>query len=214
MRRGYFTPPVLIILAIIIFAVAIVIAINTDLVKRLKNEASPTPVSSPTTQQPSPTPDETADWVIYKDEVLRFSLKHPKSWIVDPANSSDEYTIITNYDPSDPSLGRAYIEALDKGKLKIDISKDNKNTSISLEQYITNLYADNDPSLPTLISRLPTIIDNKPAIIVEWGQFNYIFATAYVEKDSSTIFSMAAGNDYMGTKKFFDQILSTFQFTD
>lgn len=45
MRRGYFTPPVLIILAIIIFVVAILIAINTDLVKRIKNEGPP--VSSP-----------------------------------------------------------------------------------------------------------------------------------------------------------------------
>ena len=53
MRKGYFTPPVLIILAIIIFAVAIVIAINTDLVKRLKKEP-PTPSPSPTTQQSSP----------------------------------------------------------------------------------------------------------------------------------------------------------------
>lgn len=41
MRRGYFTPPVLIILAIIIFAVAILIAINTDLVKRIKKEPLP-----------------------------------------------------------------------------------------------------------------------------------------------------------------------------
>ena len=62
MRKGYFTPPVLIILAIIIFAVAILIAINTDLVKRIKKEPTPTPITSPspTTQQPSPTPDETA----------------------------------------------------------------------------------------------------------------------------------------------------------
>src|SRR3989304_8154148 len=45
MRKGYLTPPVLIILALIIFAVAILIAINTDLVKRIKNE--PLSTSSP-----------------------------------------------------------------------------------------------------------------------------------------------------------------------
>src|SRR3989344_9213570 len=60
MRRGYFTPPVLIILAIIIFAVAILIAINADFVKRIKKESSPAPITSPspTTQQPTPTPDD------------------------------------------------------------------------------------------------------------------------------------------------------------
>ena len=60
MRKGYFTPPVLIILAIIIFAVAILIAINADFVKRIKKESSPAPITSPspTTQQPTPTPDD------------------------------------------------------------------------------------------------------------------------------------------------------------
>src|SRR3989344_6214609 len=88
MRKGYFTPPVLIILAIIIFAVAILIAINTDLVKRLKNEALPTPVSSPTTQQPSPTTDETANWETYKNTERGYSIKYPNDFKVDKLNST------------------------------------------------------------------------------------------------------------------------------
>ena len=86
MRRGYFTPPVLIILAIIIFAVAILIAINTDLVKRIKKEPSPTPVSSPTlspsptTQQSSPTSDETANWKTYTNTKFNYSTMYPPNW--------------------------------------------------------------------------------------------------------------------------------------
>src|SRR3990167_3570641 len=80
MRKGYFTPPVLIILAIIIFAVAILIAINTDLVKRLKKEPSPIPVPSPTAQQSSPTSDETANWKTYINQKHGFSLKYPSEW--------------------------------------------------------------------------------------------------------------------------------------
>ena len=96
MRRGYFPPPVLIILAIIIFAVAILIAINTDLVKRIKKEPSPTPVSSPTlspsptTQQSTPSPNETANpnsiggnWKTYENGNFKFSLKYPDSWMLE-----------------------------------------------------------------------------------------------------------------------------------
>ena len=74
MRRGYFTPPVLIILAIIIFAVAIVIAINADFVKRIKKEPSSTPSS--TTQQPNLTPDETLTWETYR-ATGKYEIKYP-----------------------------------------------------------------------------------------------------------------------------------------
>jgi len=93
MRKGYFTPPVLIILAIIIFAVAILIAINTDLVKRIKKEPTPTPITSPspTTQQPSPTPDETANWKTYKNQVYGFEIKIPPTWHILAEGKIDEY---------------------------------------------------------------------------------------------------------------------------
>src|SRR3990170_248678 len=77
MKKGYFTPPVLIILAIIIFAVAIVIAINTDLVKRIQKEPSPTPSLSPTARQTTPSPDETANWKTYANPKVGFSIKYP-----------------------------------------------------------------------------------------------------------------------------------------
>src|SRR4030043_1152093 len=88
MRRGYLTPPVLIILAIIIFFVAIVLAINTDLLKHIKKEPFPTTASpSPTTQQHGLTPDagreptgsaETSNWKAYLGSL--FSFKYPSDW--------------------------------------------------------------------------------------------------------------------------------------
>ena len=88
MRKGYFTPPVLIILAIIIFAVAILIALNTDLVKRTKKEPSPTPIPSPspssdTGREPTGSA-EIAHWKVYTDGSLSFKLdasfKYPPNW--------------------------------------------------------------------------------------------------------------------------------------
>ena len=81
MRRGSFTPPVLIILTIIIFAVAILIAINTDLVKRVKNEPPPTQTLSSTTTSDAgrePTGSaETAQRKIYTNEKAGFSFNYP-----------------------------------------------------------------------------------------------------------------------------------------
>ena len=105
MRKGYFTPPVLIILAIIIFAVAIVIAINADFVKRLKTEPSPTPLSSS-----SPTSDagreptgsaEMANWKTYTNSEFKYSLKYPPDskliqFDLDFVEIGDQITIIVS----------------------------------------------------------------------------------------------------------------------
>ena len=82
MRRGYFTPPVLIILAIIIFAVAILIAINTDLVKRSQKEPTPTPVSSPIVQISISESSETANWKTYINSTHEFSIKYPEELMI------------------------------------------------------------------------------------------------------------------------------------
>ena len=43
MRRGYLTPPVLIILALITFGVALTLFLNTNLLKNIKNQPTPSP---------------------------------------------------------------------------------------------------------------------------------------------------------------------------
>lgn len=95
MKKGYFTPPVLIILAIIIFAVAILIAINTDLVKRLKKV--PSPISSP-----SPTTANIEEPIKYSEvtnescaglKASSFTVKCPVNWEIE--YSSKGSTFIT-----------------------------------------------------------------------------------------------------------------------
>src|SRR3989344_8539949 len=46
MREGYLTPPVIIILALITFGVAITLFFNANLLKNIKNQPTPTPVIS------------------------------------------------------------------------------------------------------------------------------------------------------------------------
>ena len=109
MRKGYFTPQVLIILTIIIFAVAILIAINTDLVKRLKKEPPPTPISSS-----SPTSDasreptgstETANWRTYTNSALRYSFKYPANWVLETHTA--KYTDLS-FDENQPLQNQYY----------------------------------------------------------------------------------------------------------
>jgi len=119
MRRGYFTPPVLIILAIIIFAVAILIAINTDLVKRIKKEPSSTPISSSSPiSDGGREPSGSAETVkcltkidqgmsvtkIFTNETFNFKIEYPQNWIVSSQNCelkmiNKEPTIAKNSDP-------------------------------------------------------------------------------------------------------------------
>lgn len=81
MKRGYLTPPVVIILALITLFVAAAIFFNTFLLKGLKKE--PAPVSTPTIQpSPKSKTDETANWKTYENKVLKYSIKYPPTWYV------------------------------------------------------------------------------------------------------------------------------------
>jgi hypothetical protein len=80
MRRGYLTPPVIIILALITLFVAATLLFNTFL---LKGEKQPTLTPS---VLPTPSPktisDETTNWKTYTNDVLKYSLKYPLNWYV------------------------------------------------------------------------------------------------------------------------------------
>ena len=79
-RRGYFAPPVVIILALITFGVALVIFFNRELILKSKsNQLAPAPVTQQRPKvSPNPSPaDETANWKLYTDDNLGFSIKYP-----------------------------------------------------------------------------------------------------------------------------------------
>jgi len=83
-KKGYFSPPVVIILALITLTVAVVIYFNRGLILKSK-ENQPAPPSA-NQQSPqvspklSPTPDETADWEVYRNDKYKFKFSYPEAW--------------------------------------------------------------------------------------------------------------------------------------
>jgi len=76
-KKGYFSPPVVIILALIMFFVALVLYLNSDLVKNAKNSTQTTPPSSEIIKITSPDAKEIANWKVYTDDKLKFSIMYP-----------------------------------------------------------------------------------------------------------------------------------------
>src|SRR3989344_6315443 len=118
-RKGYFSPPVIVILALITFGVALTLFLNADLVKNTKNKQSPSP--QPATQQsPDLTPQNNKQgtslspknnrplnevdigdgWVKYTNEIFKFSINYPKGWVLEDSGfdpPSDTKAIGTQY---------------------------------------------------------------------------------------------------------------------
>ena len=228
MRKGYFTPPVLIILAIIIFAVALFIAFNTDLVKKLKKEPTPTPASSPTTQQPTPTPDEAKNWETYTNSTLGIEFRHPNSAEVkeDGPFRSDALgkAVRIFFLLGDESREEAFGTHLTEG-LVIDVMQiDNKGKS---------LYELADKATKTSVldgerkefSKI--IIDGEEGYKAVFGpnEFTWLSGTKKTLVTSIVLYFQVNGklyyfySSYAGIytseyRKIYDQILSTFQFID
>lgn len=73
MKKGYLIPQVIIILAFIMFFVALVLYLNSDLIKKAKN----TQQASLQTQEIKAQDKEIANWQVYTDDKLRFTIKYP-----------------------------------------------------------------------------------------------------------------------------------------
>ena len=79
MRRGYFTPPVLIGLALLCFFVAATLFINSSLLKNLKNQPIPSPSASPVPADETVYPEasRSANWGTYANSHYGYSIKYP-----------------------------------------------------------------------------------------------------------------------------------------
>ena len=229
MRKGYFTPPVLIILAIIIFAVATLIAINTDLVKRINKEPSPTSSSSPTTQQSSPTPSAIANWEPYANEEIGVGFQHPP----EAELSIIENCLTTNcigkgirlfYFEGDIDREEAFGTHLTEG-LIIDISQiDTKGEN--LKDALNNLYSGVRMSEGTL-KELKAITLGGFQGYQATSDYTFTWLSAKGKNSSKgtsiTIYINTKNGDFTisstytekyvaGYEKIYNQILSTFKF--
>jgi hypothetical protein len=82
LRRGYLPAPVILFLAGLSLFVAAIIVFNTQLVKNLGKPTQTAPSNSPSTVTPMPTPmDETANWKTYTNQKNGFSIQYPKEYI-------------------------------------------------------------------------------------------------------------------------------------
>jgi len=209
MKRGYFTPPVLIILAIIIFAVAILIAINTDLVKRIKKEPPPTPSPSPTTQQLTTSPDEMTDWKLYKgkDEVSEWQFDYPPDWTNEtqptpgcgpvfwaPNKNQGWITFCTA--PGGNTLD-IISKTLAIGSNILSKEDTTVDDHVAIKQKLT-------PRDPTAYHELQVIVKRDATL----GK------TVSSDVGAMAIYLYADSQSFTSLEKDFDKILSTFQFID
>jgi|SRR3989344_1252757 len=219
MRRGYFTPPVLIILAIIIFAVAILIAINTDLVKRIKKEPAPIvqlPTPLPATQQSSSTPEETADWKTYTNPQEKITFKYPNDWEVSLPKGAEDPTLVTINSPivlESPTEPLRYSLTIIVEPTKLD------NVGDVIDSTIEQIKSDN-PNYPP-IKREKTELGNREAELTTDlpSREGAIQVFAIYNKNLYQIIFIPYDPEIpewrsREFKKTFDQILSTFQFLD
>ena len=222
MRKGYLTPPVIIILALITFGVALTLYFNTNLLKNIKNKPTPSPESSVQTQ-PSPTPDETANWKTYTNSNLGFSLKYPEFLCVesrDTVRIELRNCVIDEFGANYP-LSQIPPEAF----VRISITVDKIDHNISIEEYLNQKYPPNKYGLPSYQNQEATMekitIDNQPGRLSEKGMlFENTVKTAWI-KNNTRIYEITTysreetGGEYsQKASRVFDQILSTFRFLD
>lgn len=221
MKKGYLTPPVLIILAIIIFAVAILITLNTDFVKPIKNQ--PIPGSSPAAQYSSPTPDaspalnssaETADWKTYTDKENKFFFKYPQEWSIrkNDHGTSVDYSLLS----SDFKLNENnHLEEEARTGAKMDIFV---FASTPLKPAVSGqTYQGTDTTYSRKISNVKSLtIDGRTA-----QEFDYVavglptlMGSRFEVSKGGTLYVLDIVYSSVSFKKTFDQTLSTFRFLD
>ena len=221
MKRGYFTPPVLIILAIIIFAVAIVIAINTDFVKRIKKEPDPVvqlPTTSPATQQSSPTTEETADWKSYSNNSLGIAFKYPKGWTVKEFSYTDQtwgISISERITPNNTSEGIG----IQVSMLTPEVGKGTYEHYSELQINKPRTIESYDSPYDTEIRLPDLIIDGVLSLNIEQkSRGELLYKNIFIKKDSKyySFTMLRTDSDSFENAEFglsiFEKFLSTFQF--
>lgn len=209
MRKGYLTPPVLIVLALITLFVASAIFFNTYLLKSLKKEPTPSPTPS---TQPSPKSktNETANpdliganWQTYTSENLGISFKYP----IDYSNPKEIEGYLSIISPlnlnRDPKMSE-----LQNGELKIEVYLSETSIGESLEQFAGRKEKD----LGEVIDTAEITVGGVKAIVKKWHN----------QGDGETIYILSRNKEYIVQKfplattrqKEFNQILSTFKFLD
>ncbi|MBI2049417.1 hypothetical protein HYT32_00675 [Candidatus Roizmanbacteria bacterium] len=163
----------------------------------------PQPVTPITPSSPTPTPDEIAKWKTYINTKYGLELKYPSNFEIAESSVDNVFYIQTVGWTTDKTT------LVDSYQIQITYLKDK---IYSAEEYM-ELDSDKIPPLPhpdftkTTINRISTIIKSyKDESYFAWGGNKQY----YLYKDSKGVILDGSGKNH----KIFDQILSTFQFTD
>ncbi len=86
LKKGFYHPTAIIILALITLSFALIFFINSKYFIP-KKTPSPSPVASPQlTPSPKSSADDAASWKTYTNDKIGFSIKFPKDWKLDENN--------------------------------------------------------------------------------------------------------------------------------
>lgn len=185
----------------------------------IKKAESPTSSTSP-----APTVvDETANWKTYESSKYGYLFKYPSDWRI--AQNTEDNLVIVNFPVSEERGSDGVDEVKDKGKAAIRLGISGqppdlgaKTRDLSLDQYVNKMIKKNEAySGKKDITKEETTVGGKPAILVNGYGFAGPFfpgATVFIEKSTSEVVFITPSLDYPSYKKVFNQILSTFKFTE
>lgn len=232
MRKGYLTPPVLIVLALICLFVAATLFINTGLLKNIKKQPaapSPTPSATPSTQKVKlPSPPRTNEPQNAQACPLlrfaRFKLECPDGWTVSHSKSGTNCLSFGNYDTClfSPDyeitpggfLGRGMSVFID---FTADAYPPAKTEDRGLVGYTFNEQLFCQPTVFMPISQCTRDVQlNSWQRTISWGDYSGEVEVAFLDDEEKVVLDLSmvyAQNAAMKAQAILDKMLKTFELT-
>jgi hypothetical protein len=213
------------LLVAVVVSVVIMIGLITYVLTARTKSMSQLPSISPTLPQPSPTIDPTANWKIYKDTVYGFEIKFPQEWLYVLPTEGLKNNKIKSFDffvAASQNISNLTPNSVKPLSVQVDIKTDNKKTLRERKTSFLDLFSKNELGINSVTD---TSIAQTEAIEIK---FQYVIKGPFSEKQydikTKTIvvlnnknyeFNVKVPNDESSesTVKLYDQILSTFKFT-
>ncbi|MBI2310083.1 hypothetical protein HYU89_04275 [Candidatus Collierbacteria bacterium] len=177
------------------------------------------PVSSPTPEPVAPAVDPTADWKTYTSISYGFSFKHPNmdekccgiSGAVsnNPANVIVLADISTTTPGTDAPFDGLSVYAVEKGNTTFSQYIEKEKAALKKQFEIMA-----DPGQPHMGKVVENIVSGQKAVSLVDYSWDRITRTYFEHPNGKYILEVSKTEQSPGHFKLFDQILSTFKFTD
>ncbi len=164
----------------------------------LGTKKTPTPTENKVVAQPSPTPiDETTNWKTYSDQKYYYAIKYPNDWILKQTPSGG--ILISSADSTHDS------SVFPKKGAELIVWPNNNPPVTSFDFFVDSQHTINLNNLDATMYEVSGAgIENKGiTVAIKQKDNNYLTIDFYYEQSRKE-----------ELRKLFDQILSTFKFTD